>query len=194
MNDLWNNLFVMDISWPEKIIRTVAVYAALLVLLRLAGKRELSQLSTAELIVILLLSNTVQNAIIGDETSLIGGLVGAAVLIAMNKTIIRLNYHIPAVATVSEGQPIDLVRDGVPLMDALANQRITIEELESVCREHGVGDIRQVQRAVFEPNGGISVIPIATGNADALAERLSRIETMLESLGGRNEPVTAPTA
>jgi uncharacterized membrane protein YcaP (DUF421 family) len=190
MNDLLSNLFSMDISWLEKIIRTIAVYAALLILLRLAGKRELSQLSTAELIVILLLSNTVQNAIIGDESSLIGGLVGAVILITMNKGLVHLTYRSSRAATLAQGQPVDLIRNGEPIMQTLHDQRITIAELESVCREHGVGEIRQVQRAVLETNGGISVIAAETGNDAALAERLANLEAALESLSKRLEPAT----
>lgn len=191
MSDLVSNLFSMDISWPEKLIRTFAVYLALLILLRLAGKRELSQVSTAELIVVLLLSNTVQNAIIGNETSLIGGLVGAGVLVLINKSLVWFGYRRPQFATVLQGTSVDLISSGAPLMKVLDREGITIDELEAACREHGVGGIRDVQRAVLETNGAISVIPSVTGNDTEIMKRLDRIEQLLQTITETAKPATA---
>jgi uncharacterized membrane protein YcaP (DUF421 family) len=191
MSDLVSNLFSMDISWPEKIIRTFAVYFALLILLRLAGKRELSQVTTAELIVILLLSNTVQNAIIGDETSLIGGLAGAAILVLINKGLVRFGYHRPRLARLLTGSSVELISNGKPVMAVLDQQAITIEELEAICRENGVDGIGNVQRAVLEATGAISVIPSVTGNDPEIMKRLERIEQLLQSITESGKPATA---
>src|SRR3954469_594760 len=102
----------MDLSWLEKTIRTVAVYAAVAVLLRVAGKRDLAQLNTFDLVVMLLLSNTVQNALIGEDNSLIGGIYGAAVLVAVNALVVRLAAADTGVQRVFEGTPTVLVEDG----------------------------------------------------------------------------------
>ncbi len=191
MSDLTSNLFSMDISWPEKIIRTFAVYLALLLLLRLAGKRELSQVTTAELIVVLLLSNTVQNAIIGNETSLVGGLVGAAILILINKVLVRAQFRKPKLTEFLQGTSVELISNGQPIMDVLRQEAITIEELEAVCREHGVGGISDVQRAVLETNGAISVIPADSGTNAEIMKRLERIEQLLQSITETAKPATA---
>jgi uncharacterized membrane protein YcaP (DUF421 family) len=107
-----HNLAHLDISLLEKVIRTVVVYAALAVLLRLAGKRDLAQLNSFDLVVMLLLSNVVQNAVIGPDDSLVGGLIGAAVLVAINAAIVRASVANSAVARLFEGTETVIVEDG----------------------------------------------------------------------------------
>src|SRR5579871_2856364 len=108
MTTMWH----FDIAWQEKVIRTLVVYGFLLIGLRLAGKRELGQLNPFDLVVLLVLSNTVQNAIIGNDNSLIGGLVGAAFLLTLNYAVVRFLYRHPALDRLIEGDPDVLVRDG----------------------------------------------------------------------------------
>src|SRR4051794_18642992 len=107
-----HHLFHVDISLAEKVVRTVLVYLALAVLLRLAGKRDLAQLNSFDLVVMLLLSNVVQNAIIGSDNSLLGGIVGAAVLVAVNAIFVRLSAANPSLAHLFEGHETVLVDDG----------------------------------------------------------------------------------
>src|SRR3978361_1012423 len=101
---MWNHLLTLEVSAPEKIVRTVAVYLALALLLRLAGKRDLAQLNSFDLIVVLLLSNVVQNAVIGPDNSLLGGLIGAATLVAANAFLVRVVRPLPRVAALMEGR------------------------------------------------------------------------------------------
>src|SRR3954469_12430462 len=126
-------LFTPDIAFSEKIIRTALVYAFLLIGLRLAGKRELSQLNPFDLVVLLLLSNTVQNAIIGNDNSITGGLLGAATLLGLNWLVGRGLYRFGKLDAV-EGKPDMLVRNGRLLRHHLERELITVHELEAAAR------------------------------------------------------------
>jgi uncharacterized membrane protein YcaP (DUF421 family) len=188
MDEILTNLFEMSEPWPEKIIRSVAVYLFLFIALRLAGKRELGNVSTGDLIVVLLLSNTVQNAIIGDETSLIGGLAGAAILIVLNKAIVVGSYRNHSFRRMVDGQPVDLVVDGEVDETVLAREQVTLDELAMAVREQNVSGIEGVKRAVLETNGIISVIPSSDDLPGELVERLERIEAALNELIRRSDP------
>src|SRR4051812_25619558 len=179
MHETYHNLFSMGEPWSEKIIRSVAVYLFLLVIIRLAGKREIGQVSTADLIVVLLLSNTVQNAIIGNETSLVGGLVGATVLILLNKIIVRVGYRFRGFGRLIDGEPVALITDGEIRQEVLRVQEISIDELKAAARDEGVGSLDDVDRATLETSGMISIIPRVTGSDAAIEDRLERIETLL---------------
>src|SRR5437763_7052349 len=106
-----HDLFSVGIPLAEKVIRTVGVYLAIAVLLRLAGKRDLAQLNTFDLVVMLLLSNVVQNAIIGPDNSLVGGVIGAAILVAVNAVVVRSAAASPRLERVFEGTPTVLIDD-----------------------------------------------------------------------------------
>lgn len=188
MDQILTNLFEMSEPWPEKIIRSIAVYLFLFIALRLAGKRELGNVSTGDLIVVLLLSNTVQNAIIGDETSLVGGLAGAAILIVLNKAIVLASYRNPSFRRMMDGEPVDLVIDGEVIEPVLAREQVTLEELAMAVREQNVAGIEDVKRAVLETNGIISVIPTSDDESDAIVDRLTRIEELLNQLMQRSDP------
>src|SRR3978361_380119 len=109
---MWNEMLTFEIGAPEKILRTVAVYLALAVLLRLGGKRDLAQLNSFDLVVLLLLSNVVQNAIIGNDNSLSGGILGAAVLVAVNGVLVRVLRSREATRRLFEGNPVPIVERG----------------------------------------------------------------------------------
>src|SRR6478672_3764984 len=155
---MWRHMFVLGLPWAEKVLRPILVYAFLIVGLRLSGKRELAQLNPFDLVVLLTLSNTVQNAIIGNDNSLLGGLVGAAVLVAVNALVIRLTYNSPKLDRLIEGQPTDLVRDGKELKNALKHERITKQELMSVVHRQGIAHLDDVERVTLEPTGTFTVI------------------------------------
>ena len=188
MDQILNNLFDMSEPWPEKVIRSVVVYLLLFFALRLAGKRELGSVSTADLIVVLLLSNTVQNAIIGDDTSMIGGLAGAAILLLINRGLVLASYHSRAFRRMVDGLPVDLVVDGEVNEHALNREQVTLDELAMAVREQGVAEFEDVRRAVLETNGLISVIPESDDSSKELANRLDRIETALNELVRRSDP------
>ena len=154
---MMHSLLSPDIAYSEKIVRTIVVYVFLLVGLRIAGKRELSQLNSLDLVVLLLLSNTVQNAIIGNDNSLIGGIVGAAVLLAPNAGIVRLLYHYGKLDTI-EGRPDTLVRNGRILRQHLERELITVAELEAAARRQGIASLAHVRECRLETGGALTFI------------------------------------
>jgi len=149
------SLLVPGIPFGEKIVRTIVVYAFLLVGLRLAGKRELSQINPLDLVVLLLLSNTVQNAIIGNDNSLIGGIVGAAALLIINALVVRLLYHYKKLDAI-EGRPDALVRNGRILRHHLERELITVAELESAARRQGIASLAHVRECRLETGGALT--------------------------------------
>ena len=150
-------LLPTDVSILEKIIRTIVVYGFVLAGLRLAGKRELSQMNPFDFVVLLLLSNTVQNAIIGNDNSLVGGIIGAAALLLVNATVVRLLYHYGELDKV-EGRPDDLIRNGRILRHHLERELITVAELEAAARRQGIESLAHVQSCRLETGGALTFI------------------------------------
>jgi uncharacterized membrane protein YcaP (DUF421 family) len=152
-----HSLLATDIPFAEKIIRTAVVYVFLLLGLRLAGKRELSQLNPFDLVVLLLLANTVQNAIIGNDNSLIGGLTGAAALLVMNGIVVRVLYHYGKLDRI-EGKPDTLIRNGRLLRHHLERELITVAELEAAARRQGIESLAHVNECRLETGGALTFI------------------------------------
>ncbi len=152
-----SDLLVSGIPITEKLLRTIAVYAFLLVGLRLAGKREMSQLNSFDLVVLLLLSNTVQNAIIGNDNSLLGGLLGAGFLIVLNAVVVRLLFHFGKLDTI-EGAPQTLIRNGRLVHKHLERELITVSELEAAARRQGIDSLAHVRECRLETGGALSFI------------------------------------
>jgi len=142
------------------VLRTAGVYVVILLGLRLAGKREIGQMTVFDLVVLLLLANAVQNAMVGPDTSLAGGLLAAIVLLVLNAVVARLRLRWPVLRRVVEGSPTLLVLHGEVLTDHLKRERLDEETLEAALREHGVGDLSDVEMAVLEIDGSISVVPV----------------------------------
>lgn len=155
---LWSDMFHLGVPVLEKILRPVLVYVFLVIGLRLAGKRELAQLNPFDLVVLLTLSNTVQNAIIGDDTSVTGGILGAATLLALNYAVVRFLYAHETLDHVVEGDADLLVEGGRVRTDRLKKELITRPELEAAARRQGFASIDEVERAVLEPTGTISFV------------------------------------
>jgi uncharacterized membrane protein YcaP (DUF421 family) len=155
---IYNNLVHFDPPILEKIIRPILVYIFLIVGLRLAGKRELAQLNPFDLVVLLTLSNTVQNAIIGNDNSLSGGLIGATALLAVNAVFVRFMYSHGRLERLVEGDECVLVENGKIRHQALKGELITVSELEVAAHKQGFGSLAEVDRAVLEPGGVISFI------------------------------------
>ncbi|HEX7938457.1 MAG TPA: YetF domain-containing protein [Gemmatimonadaceae bacterium] len=153
----WSNLFVSDLPLLEKAVRTILVYGFLILGLRIAGKRELTQLNSFDLVLLLLLSNTVQNAIIGNDNSVAGGLFGAAVLLALNWVLVRTLYRYGKLDVI-EGTPDVLIQRGRLLRKHLDNEMITVAELESAARRQGIDSLAHVSECRLETGGALSFV------------------------------------
>jgi uncharacterized membrane protein YcaP (DUF421 family) len=153
LQTLSTDMFHLPVPVLEKIIRPVIVYLCLIVFLRLFGKRELAQLNPFDLVVLLSLSNTVQNAIIGDDNSVTGGILGAFALLAINWILMWLLYRTPKVNAALEGSATTLIRAGEVDTAALKRETLTHEELISVLNKNGFNDPAEVETCTLEPNG-----------------------------------------
>jgi uncharacterized membrane protein YcaP (DUF421 family) len=142
------------------IVRTVVVYLVILIGLRLSGKREIGQMRIFELVMLLLIANAVQNAMVGPDTSLIGGIIAAIVLLFFNALVARLRLCWPLLRRLVEGTPTLQVLRGEVIPAHFRREAIDEEALLAVLREHGVAEISQVEMAVLEIDGSISVVPV----------------------------------
>ena len=183
----WHSLFVnlvhfgasdLPISILEKVLRPVAVYLLLVIALRAFGKRILAQLNPFDLVVLLTLSNTVQNAIIGNDTSLTGGIVGAAALLAVNALLVRFFYRGPGMEhRMMQEHDICLIRDSRVQEDTLRKLHINLGELTATAHERGFDDLHEVETAVLYPNGTI-YMKGTSEEAASVREVLRRIEEL----------------
>lgn len=144
------------------VVRSVAVYAVVLAGLRLMGKRQLGQMTPFDLVVILLIANAVQNAMVGPDASLQGGIVAAVVLLVVNWAVSRVRLLTPRFERAVEGTPTPLIRDGLVIDENLKREGLTIDDLRSALREHGLADEREARFAYLEPDGAISIVPMST--------------------------------
>jgi uncharacterized membrane protein YcaP (DUF421 family) len=167
-------MFVPELSVAEKIIRPIVVYLFLVVVLRMAGRRELAQLNSFDLVVLMMLANTVQNATIGNDNSLIGGLIGVSALLLVNALVVRLLYMRPKLDELLEGGPTVLIENGRMIRRNLAQEAISEGQLMEAIRKQGLGSIEQVAQAVLETGGVISVVPRVTAE--------ERIRHLLDAL------------
>ena len=185
-HDLLHDLFYSDVSILEKMIRPVLVYVFLIVGLRLAGKRELAQLNPFDLIVLLTLSNTVQNAIIGNDNSVTGGVIGATTLLALNYGVVRFLYGHERLDRLIEGDCDVLIADGKILHERLKKELLTVAALETAAHRQGFKSLADIDRAVLEVGGTISFFakeptPEGARHAELLAG-LNRLATDLAEL------------
>lgn len=139
-------------------LRCVAVYFFIIFALRLFGKKELAQLSIVDLVFILLISNSVQNAMVGNNTSLVGGLTAAASLFVVNWILKNLIFRSKSIGEMVQGNPLMLIYHGKVIQKHLDQARISDEELASSIREHGVKDYKDVDLAILEVDGNISIL------------------------------------
>ncbi|PYU29359.1 MAG: DUF421 domain-containing protein [Acidobacteria bacterium] len=153
---MWVDMFWLGLPVTEKILRPVIVYLFLIGGLRLAGKRELAQLNPFDLIVLLTLSNTVQNAIIGDDNTVLGGLIGATTLLLINYSVVRFLFRHPKLERVAEGEATRLIHKGKIQDGQLAKEMISQAELQAAARRQGIAHLREVEEAVLEPGGIIT--------------------------------------
>jgi len=182
----WQAMFLKFPSLLEKMLRPVIVYAFLVIGLRLAGKRELAQLNPFDLVVLLSLSNTVQNAIIGDDNSITGGLIGAATLLAVNYLVVRFLFRHRRLDEIIEGEPTILIENGKLRKRALARELITLSELLMVAHRQGFAKLDDVETCILESGGTFfmkgKTPPPDEARHNELLTRLDRISTQLASL------------
>ena len=195
MHDIWKDMFVLTLPVLEKILRPMVVYAFLVVGLRLSGKRELVQLNPFDLVVLLTLSNTVQNAIIGDDNSVTGGLIGATSLLIVNYLVVRFLYNHRSLDQLIEGRADVLIEDGKVKTRHLRRELITMAQLEAAARKQGFDSLGEVQQCVLEPGGTISFIGRKPGIDEARhAELLKKFDALAEQLAklrGTQPPLEA---
>jgi uncharacterized membrane protein YcaP (DUF421 family) len=177
------DMFALGLPVAEKILRPIVVYVFLIVGLRLAGKRELAQLNPFDLVVLLTISNTVQNAIIGEDNSVTGGLIGAATLLVVNHIVVRYLYSHERLERFVEGDSDVLMENGVIKMDRLKKELITEGEILAAAHKQGFSTLEEIDRAVLEPGGGVCFFakkptPESRRHAE-LIERLDRISAQL---------------
>jgi uncharacterized membrane protein YcaP (DUF421 family) len=185
---MWKDIFALGVPLLEKVLRPMIVYFFLVVVLRVFGKRELAQLNPFDLVVLLSLSNTVQNAIIGNDNSLTGGLVGAFSLLGINYLVVRFLFRHRRLDQWFEGKPTILVEDGRILKKELAKELLTRSELMTVLHRQGFDTLSEVERCILEPGGTFYIqrkLPaqeeVAHGevmrNLDEIKSRLDRLLT-----------------
>jgi uncharacterized membrane protein YcaP (DUF421 family) len=180
---MWHDMFFLSLPVMEKILRPLCVYIILVVGLRLAGKRELAQLNPFDFIVLLTLSNTVQNAIIGEDNSVTGGLIGATVLLGVNYLVVQLLFRHRRLARIIGGRRDHLVRDGKIIKDHLNRELMTRAELIAAAHKQGIECLEDVESATLEASGTVTFVP-RTPSAEMKRhqELLARIDQLGQQL------------
>ncbi len=183
MHDIWKDMFVMGLPLLEKILRPVIVYAFLVIGLRLSGKRELVQLNPFDLVVLLTLSNTVQNAIIGEDNSVLGGIIGATSLLVTNYLVVRFLYDHRKLDQLVEGRADVLVEGGKVRTQHLKRELITMAQLEAAARKQGFGSLSEVEQCILEPGGTLTFLGKKPASEDVRhQELLGRLEGLAREL------------
>ena len=158
MHEIWKDMFVLAIPLLEKILRPIIIYAFLVISLRLSGKRELVQLNPFDLVVLLTLSNTVQNAIIGDDNTVLGGIIGATSLLATNFLVVRYLYGHRKLDQLVEGRADLLIENGKLRTKRLKTELITMAQLAAAARKQGFSSLSEVDQCVLEPGGTLTFL------------------------------------
>ena len=183
MHGIWKDMFILGVPLLEKILRPIIVYVFLIAGLRLSGKRELAQLNPFDLVVLLTLSNTVQNAIIGEDNSVTGGIIGAISLLAINYLVVRFLYDHRKIDQIVEGRADILVEDGKVHEHKLKRELITKEELAAAARKQGFETLSEVRQCVLEPGGTLTFIARKPDTEDIRhAELMKKFDLLAEEI------------
>jgi len=188
---MWGDIFAVGAPVLEKILRPALVYIFLVIVLRVFGKRELAQLNPFDLVVLLSLSNTVQNAIIGNDNSLSGGLIGALALLVLNYMVVRFLFGHRRLDEILEGKPTVLIQNGCIDRQGLAKELLTNAELMTVLHRQGFENAEEVERCILEPGGtfdikGITPRPDEQAHAEvmrALKDLTSKVDALMKARG-----------
>jgi uncharacterized membrane protein YcaP (DUF421 family) len=183
MHETWKHMFVLGLPLAEKILRPVFVYAFLVISLRLSGKRELVQLNPFDLVVLLTLSNTVQNAIIGDDNSVSGGVIGATSLLILNYLVVRFLYGHKRLDRLVEGRADVLIDNGKLCTKRLKKELISHAQLEAAARKQGFESLSEVQRCILEPGGTLIFVGKKPATEDIRhQEVVRRLDTLMQEV------------
>ena len=186
MDTIWNHLFVLTLPVLEKILRPILVYLFLIIGLRLAGKRELGQLNPFDLVVLLTISNTVQNAIIGEDNTVLGGVIGATTLLLVNYLVVRFVHRNEKLEKLVEGEEVHLIDSGRLQTARLESEGIDQTEIEIAAHRQGYESLEDVETAILEPGGSISFIgkepTPAEKRQQELLHRITDLEAKLDLL------------
>jgi len=139
-------------------LNSALVYAFIIVAIRIFGKKEIAQLTIVDLVFILLISNAVQNSMLGDDPTFLGGVVSAVTLFVVNYALKFVLYRFPRLSTIVQGSPVMLIYDGCVIIENLTKSRISVDEIEEAAREHGVESLEDVNLAILEIDGHISIL------------------------------------
>jgi uncharacterized membrane protein YcaP (DUF421 family) len=193
MHEIWNDMFVMGLPILEKILRPILVYLFLVISLRLSGKRELVQLNPFDLVVLLTLSNTVQNAIIGNDNSVLGGVIGATSLLVTNYLVVRFLYGHRQLDQIVEGKADLLIEGGKIRLGRLKSELITPAQLAAAARKQGFDSLDEVEKCVLEPGGTLSFVGKKPTSEDVrhreVMQRLEQVMGEIGKLRGNQPPV-----
>jgi uncharacterized membrane protein YcaP (DUF421 family) len=191
MDAIYQALTDGSIGPVAKAARTVIVYLFLLIGLRLAGKRELGQLSTFDLVLLLILSSAIETTIQGDDNSITGGLLAAAILLAINRLFAFFSFHHARVKRVVEGMPVVLIEDGKVCEENLRAELIDEDEVRRFCLQQGYESFDEIAHAEMDISGDVSIVPRHPTEDerrfDAVLTRLDRIEQLLQQQGATRE-------
>jgi uncharacterized membrane protein YcaP (DUF421 family) len=195
MHETWKDMFVLGLPLAEKILRPIFVYAFLVISLRLSGKRELVQLNPFDLVVLLTLSNTVQNAIIGDDNSVSGGIIGATSLLVLNYLVVRFLYGHKKLDQLVEGRADVLIESGRINLHRLKKELISPTQLEAAARKQGFESLEEVQKCILEPGGTLTFVGKKPASDDLrhqeVVERLKNLTEEITSLRNALPPEKA---
>jgi uncharacterized membrane protein YcaP (DUF421 family) len=180
---VWHDIFVAGVPLLERVVRAALIYVFAVVALRVAGKRELGQLSTFDLVVLLFFSNILQNAVIGADNSVTGGVVGAATFLALNYLVARVTYRHERLSLLVEGKPTILIADGVVQTANLRRELVSVDELKAACHRQGIRELADVDMAVLDPDGAIAVF--GRTQRDDMHERLKQLQASVDALTAR---------
>lgn len=192
MTQIFANMTDLHLSVLEKIIRPVIVYFAIVILLRVFGKRQLAQLNPFDLTVLLCLSNTLQNAIIGEDNSVSGGIIGAVSLLAVNYAVVRFFFGHRNLDQIAAGKPTVMIEHGKVIHSALAKELITVGDLTIAAHRQGFRSLKELDHCVLEPGGIFSMSAKEVDSElkhyqelirrmDALALQVSALDQKLKS-------------
>ncbi len=195
MLDVWKDMFVLGVPLLERILRPVVIYAFLVISLRLSGKRELVQLNPFDLVVLLTLSNTVQNAIIGEDNTVLGGIIGATSLLVTNFLVVRFLYGHRKLDQLVEGRADVLIENGKVRPQRLKTELITMAQLEAAARKQGFGSLSEVDQCVLEPGGTLTFLakkpPAEEVRHQELLGKMERLAQEIALLRGSQPPARA---
>jgi uncharacterized membrane protein YcaP (DUF421 family) len=186
MDQILSSMLTMQLPASEKILRPILVYLVLVALLRIFGKRELAQLNSFDLVVLMCLANTVQNAIIGNDNSLLGGIAGAFALLGFNYLVVRFVLRHRRLDRIIEGRPVVLIRNGVVQLKALASEMLTTHDLHTAAHRQGFRSLSDIKTMILEPSGTVFLErkepPMEEQHFRELRECMARIEDRLATI------------